>query len=355
MRIIFYSDFHWLEDSSTFPAVPPRLHYQMDTAEWIADVIREESPDLVINGGDLKEVHDSIDMTSLDSLLKGENLISATCEELGIRQAVMAGNHDQADDAGKYTILPALQGRSTLDLVKKCRTIDLDGFRVLCVAHRYDLAEIRKTLKRKGKHDLVVVHQDIVSAAWIPGIKDSPVGIDPEELLQYGDYAVGGHFHHPQVLADERFAIIGSPCYNNFKDTPVGIPRGVMMWEDGEFSWLENPHTPIFATAYSLEEAEELLEEFDAANLLLRLKLPDDADAKAFKKVKKKFSNLAYFHVKHDYDIEGEFEAPTSVSIQADHDPVDVVTQHIAGLTTKLSRERLTKEATSVIQESLRQ
>lgn len=310
---------------------------------------------MVINGGDLKEVHNSIDMFSLDSLLKGENLISATCEELGIRQAVMAGNHDQADDAGKYTILPALQERSTLSLVKKCRTIDLNGFRVLCIAHRYDLAEIRRTLKKKGKHDLVVVHQDILSAAWIPGIKDSPVGLDPEELLQYGDYAVGGHFHHPQLMAEERFAIIGSPCYNNFKDTPIDIPRGVMMWEDGVFSWLANPCTPIFATAYSLEEAEELVEEFEDTKLLLRLKLPDAADTKAYKKVKAKFKGLAYFHVKNDYDTEGEFEAPTSVSIQADHDPIDVVTQHIAGLTTKLSRKRLTKEATAVIQESLRQ
>ena len=300
MRVLFYSDVHYFVDKASLPGLPPRQETQRRTAEWVAETIQTLQPDMVVNGGDIKETHSHIDMASLDLLLSCENHITKVCHDMGIPRVVIAGNHDQASRDGSLTILPAMRKTKQTHLVEGVKVVEHDGFSLASIAHRYDLDETRKNLRKVKGADFVVVHQDILHADWIPEVRESDVGLSVDEVLDAAPYGAGGHFHHPQQL-DERFAIIGSPCYYSWSDRPVDLPRGVMVWEDGKFGWVENPYTPIFATVSSFANAKKTVKRFDGRTIALKVKCQDEEDFEKASQSKGLRKRTAYLRIVKDY------------------------------------------------------
>jgi len=244
MRLLLYSDSHYLDEPAAAPGVEPRLTFLTKTFQWIAKKIMKHSPKAVFNLGDTNNQQGSVSIQALHTMCTAIHDITHACSVVKALHVALAGNHDQGTLDGNANILPAF-GRMGMCLVERYHL--LESMRVVCIAHTSDPEAFKNSViaARAGGAKYAMIHQPVNGILWRPGQPDDG-GVDIE-LFKDFDFTFGGHYHHPQYRKRDRFAIVGSSCYFNFNDHATTRPRGVVLFDTktGVPEWLPNPHTPI--------------------------------------------------------------------------------------------------------------
>ena len=91
MKFLLYSDLHLDE-----PDDPINSRYDefIATAHWIAELIKEQQPDCVVNLGDTNHRDGGMSVGTIQLFKDFHDIISAALSEAGIIQATLVGNHD---------------------------------------------------------------------------------------------------------------------------------------------------------------------------------------------------------------------------------------------------------------------
>jgi DNA repair exonuclease SbcCD nuclease subunit len=293
MNLLLYSDYHFLDEPSPARGVPPRLEVQERTAAWIAEQVRAVRPEIVVNAGDTNHLHGHVGIPALDVMARAIRTISQAARRVGAEHLILAGNHDQADRRGRYTVLPALAGKGV--------TLVTDGWcspPLGAIAHQWEAEEFTaraRDMAARGVR-LLVIHQDLQGAAWNPQ-RRAEVGLDPKRLRRLDfERVFAGHYHHPQTV--RGVCVVGSVAYYDWNDYVLPLARGVVLYRSGKVERLANPHAVVRHTV-RLDRAQDLDAAVAATRqalpescpLLLRVKCPD---ARTAKRVRKRFRKGDY-------------------------------------------------------------
>lgn len=244
MKGLYFSDIHtypYNEFSKPTSDGRTTLIVEHDrTYRWIADQIRNESPDFVVFLGDTAQTHGYLDAMSLTCIEYGYRDVKAACDSVKAQLYWMIGNHDLLNDASRIHVLPFIR-EIVSDVCVRDELMFIPFFRD--TSEWYDPFQ---KLYNQCNIKRAFVHLDVLGGRYNSSNNICPAGIDPALFHQHTK-AVAGHFHHPQSLTN-NFFILGSCMYRNFSDDPVDIPRGIMIDRDGRQEVVENPHTSIYQT-----------------------------------------------------------------------------------------------------------
>jgi DNA repair exonuclease SbcCD nuclease subunit len=133
--------------------------------------------------------------------------------QLGIKTAILAGNHDQSDKSGLIHSVYGLKDLVTV--VDRVDTLTIaNKVKVWCVPYIADKEQLKNALD-KGQGDILFAHLGVDGAAVGPvefRIKD-PIKVADLHPERY-KIVLLGHYHKPQQLAD-NVHYIGSPSQVN--------------------------------------------------------------------------------------------------------------------------------------------
>jgi len=293
MKLLCFSDLHFLSAPSGLAWCSDRLEYQLATCRWFAQQIRRRQPDVVVNLGDSNHVHGSISMAALQAFGRGMSEVYAACSEVSAQFYVMAGNHDQATKDGSVNFVDSLLP-SGIKLVTAGASwfTAADGDSLGLIPHTADPGRFLDLVGQAGRQSKsrmdFLIHQDVRDVLWGPG-RPATVGVEMGQLASWrtsDSWVLCGHYHHPQLFASERFAVVGSPFYPSWADSVVSLPRGYLWLNTRQRNrprWEANPYTPIRHTL-SVRQSKDALEwvvgaearyrGLDLSRLMLRVVCP---------------------------------------------------------------------------------
>jgi len=118
---------------------------------------------------------------------------------------------------------------------------------------KWALQEIEK-LREKNKVNMLFGHFDIFSAKMGNTVSLSPFGLKPDQLSKNWDYVISGHYHSYQKIRQNVW-YVGSPLQQNFGE--VGQTKGIIIYDNGNFSFYENTFSPKFVDVHENNFTEE--------------------------------------------------------------------------------------------------
>lgn len=217
MRIFLYSDLHISKTSSILPLTDDKYSYRqkmiMNTGKWLADIVREEKPDLIINLGDTFDQH-TITSYDIDTASEFFNCFS----EFNIRHYVLVGNHEMVNK--DFNSIALLRNIENICVIDQPSSINLElNFGVptrLAFLPYLDWRDI----KEFPDGDFLFSHLDIQGSVVRNGV-DLKDGILPSSLSKY-KLVFNGHIHKASIK--NNIINVGSITTHSFSDDTDGVP-----------------------------------------------------------------------------------------------------------------------------------
>ena len=240
MRILFIGDMH-LKIS--------RFNESVELLRWVDSVIRDTSPDLVVNLGDTFDTH---------AVLRSEILhefIEHVKRNSHVRYVYVLGNHDmfKPNDSTYHALRPFKK------LIKNLTVVDEPlhdkQLGISFVPYIHDHSEFPLNTER-----ICVAHQTFIGADY--GYYRPDVGVDADKLAS--DIVVSGHVHKRQSFG--KVVYPGTPVAVDMND--VDQQKGLMLLNSDtyEYSFIESPFPLIRSLRFDLAEqdVESVLEEMSS-------------------------------------------------------------------------------------------
>ncbi len=265
MKAFCFSDVH-LDHPSDLDS--NTLDLFVKSAEWLAEQIRANKPDVVVNLGDTNHRDGGMSTGTIQLFVRFMDPIITACDELRIPFVTIVGNHDQYTRNGEQHVIEPLKWKSKVvdkPVVMKLKggidTLFMPYFRSVEEFHAgWEDACSAEALMVP---DLVFMHMDVVGAKMNSGIV-STHGITPGQGLEIWN----GHYHLPHEI--ENIGVIGALQYSQFRDVDTwDVPRrgAVLLTKQkgkpSKIKRLANPHTNFFWKIKG-DNAATMLAEFRA-------------------------------------------------------------------------------------------
>lgn len=221
-------------------------HISFDT---IIDVIyqmlescTEEGVETLIIAGDLFHIRGKINSVVFNRVY---DLFKEIVSDYGMSVFLLSGNHDHTfDETGNTSSIYSLQeiqGVSVVDfkrvVVGKCEITFIPYLEPVSRITE-EVAKFTRNKKNKKLYKILITH-GVVKDSVLPTGKIFEKGID-SSLLDYYDYVVAGHIHHPQKLYGDRVWIPGAPLCHNKKDIR-SKGRGFLIFDTENINFIRIP------------------------------------------------------------------------------------------------------------------
>lgn len=243
MKIFMYSDLHISKTSSVLPLTSSNSKYTyrqnmiIETGEYLAKIIDEEKPNLIINLGDTFDQHT---ITSYDIDVASE--FFKCFRYINIPHLVLVGNHEMINY--DYNAIKILSNINNITVITEPSTIDLD----FISSFNPDSAITSQSANREMQSakialmpymeykdildfpdgDFLFSHIDIMGMK-IRGDYELPEGITAEQLSKY-KLVFNGHIHKPSIKGN--IVNVGSISTHSFADDNEAVPQCYMFDTD---------------------------------------------------------------------------------------------------------------------------
>lgn len=335
-KVVLYSDthFHPYAKLSTIKAgINSRLLEQIITIEQFSKQL--DKKDIVIFLGDFLHAQgSSIDRDTYHAAYSVFETVAEKCQEL----IIIPGNHDVVKNSVK--VLRPL--RKIALVVDKPMIYTRKGDSFYCIPYTSKRNEflgmlnyLCKTEVGKGEGNILCGHV---------GVRGATVGVNeyltkedilPDDILNYMDIAVLGHYHKKQTI-HKHIHYVGSPYQIDFSE--MGIEKGYMTWDGStlEFKKLLGPQfwTVIIKKPDDLSRFLENRRETDYYKLIVRTKKINEQDL-LFD------SNII---VIKEYKIRTKEKRVQMVA----GDPIQLVDYYVNHTETDLDKSRIKDEALDI-------
>ena len=228
--LLFYSDVHIREYGSFTPynhldsnGLTKELNNILKGFDFVADMIRKYKP---IHVGLLGDIYNTTEMQTarvLQASAWALGKTKAACDELGIGQTILDGNHDLLSESPRISNIANLIGYGTV--VHEPYHLDLGGFRLGFVPASDNHGVMFSNLQMiQSSVDLICTHTDFAGCKYESGHPSaSPIP------AQWDKPVVSGDIHLPQSLGNVHY--IGSLIQNKFYRNPIENVGGVLLYD----------------------------------------------------------------------------------------------------------------------------
>ena len=236
MKIFMYSDLHISKTSSILPLTSSNSKYTyrqnmiIETGKYLASIIDEVKPDLIINLGDTFDQHT---ITSYDIDVASE--FFKCFKYINIPHLVLVGNHEMINY--DYNAIKILSNIDNITVITEPSSVDLD----LISSFNKDSAITSQSANDKIQSakialmpymeykdilefpdgDFLFSHIDIMGMK-IRGDYELPEGVSAEQLSKY-KLVFNGHIHKPSIKGN--VVNVGSISTHSFADDNESVPQ----------------------------------------------------------------------------------------------------------------------------------
>lgn len=236
MKIFMYSDLHISKTSSILPITSSNSKYTyrqnmiIETGKYLANIIDEVKPNLIINLGDTFDQHT---ITSYDIDVASE--FFKCFRYINIPHLVLVGNHEMINY--EYNAIKILSNIDNITVITEPSTIDLDFIATLhpdsaipsqSANREMQSAKIAlmpymeyKDILDFPDGDFLFSHIDIMGMK-IRGDYELPEGVSAEQLSKY-KLVFNGHIHKPSIKGN--VVNVGSISTHSFADDIDAVPQ----------------------------------------------------------------------------------------------------------------------------------
>ena len=212
MKIFLYSDLHISRTSSIMPIDVDNSKYTfrqqmiINLGNYMAEIIKEEKPDLIINCGDSYDQHT---ITSYDIDVASE--FFKCFQNLNIDHYVLVGNHEMVNQ--NFNAISLLNNINGIKVIDEPCTIGELAFLPYC-----NYKEILEFPEGK----FLFSHQDI-QGSLIRGEFALPEGISTDVLKEKYKLVFNGHIHKSSI--NQNVVNVGSISTHSFSDDNDSVPQ----------------------------------------------------------------------------------------------------------------------------------
>lgn len=222
MRIFIYSDLHISKTSSILPLVSANHKYTyrqnmiLELGKYIADIIDEEKPDLIINLGDTFDQHtiSSYDITVASEFFNCFRL-------LNIPHLVVVGNHEMMNY--DFNAIKLLNNINNITVISEPCTIHTEL--LFPIQDRIELAIMPymeyKDILELPKGSFLFSHLDIAGIKIRDNV-ELENGVDIKTLSDY-KLVFNGHIHKSSIK--NNVISVGSVTTHSFSDDNNSVPQ----------------------------------------------------------------------------------------------------------------------------------
>ena len=226
MRILLYSDLHISKTSSILPltSANPKYSYRqnmiIETGKYLANLVNEEKPDMIINLGDTFDQHT---ITSYDSDVASE--FFKQFNGFKIPHLVLVGNHEMINQ--DYNVVSILDNIENIIVVKSVGsdTISVSSLEGSSLGTDVTLGFLpyqeNNNLFSLPESDFLFSHIDVYGSKIRQGV-ELQNGIKPSELAKY-KLVFNGHIHKASIL--KNIVNVGSITTHSFADDTDSVPQ----------------------------------------------------------------------------------------------------------------------------------
>ena len=236
MKIFMYSDLHISKTSSILPLTSRNYKYTyrqnmiIETGKYLASLIDELKPDLIVNLGDTFDQHT---ITSYDVDVASE--FFKCFRYLNIPHLVLVGNHEMIN--ADFNAIQILNNIDNITVISEPTTIDLSllsafnpnsdvvvqsanseiqSEKIACMPYREfrDITEF-------PNGDFLFSHLDIIGMK-IRGDYEMQDGVSVDQLSKY-KLVFNGHIHKPSIKGS--IINVGSISTHSFSDDMDAVPQ----------------------------------------------------------------------------------------------------------------------------------
>lgn len=222
MKIFIYSDLHISKTSSILPLTSsnPKYTYRqnmiLELGKYLAEIIDEEKPDLIINLGDTFDQHtiSSYDITVASEFFNCFRL-------LNMPHLVLVGNHEMMNY--DFNAIKLLNNINNITVISEPCTIHSELFQH--ITDKIELALMPymeyKDILELPKGSFLFSHLDIAGVKIRDNIELED-GIDIKTLSDY-KLVFNGHIHKPSIK--NNIVSVGSVTTHSFSDDNNSVPQ----------------------------------------------------------------------------------------------------------------------------------
>jgi hypothetical protein len=246
---------HSLFNEPTLSGYGLRLDNIVQCCQWIAEVVREHKPDVVINGGDTFDTIGHVTSDSLSAVGRGIGCIDQACGDVGAEHLVIVGNHDLYHESGLVSPIDVFDGYTNVRLIKNDVSFDMGGREVLLLPYTRDSEyanSILRSFQQRGG-GLVFSHLDVKGMRITPTyVSDTGIDSDFDGIMVYS-----GHYHTYNVQGN-WLVCVGSALQHRY--TEYSDVRGIVMVDPSDMTHevIRNTVSPVLWKTNTLDGLEGL-------------------------------------------------------------------------------------------------
>ena len=260
MKIFMYSDLHISKTSSILPQTEGKYSYRqqiiMATGKWLATLVKEEKPDIIINLGDTFDQHT---ITSYDIDTASE--FFGNFKDLKVPHIVLVGNHEMINK--DFNAIALLKHINNVIVIDEPSTINLE---VNGNGNPIPLAFLPyqdwKEIKEFPKGNYLFSHLDIQGSSIRRG-SELKEGLTLDSLSEF-KLVFNGHIHKPSIRGN--IVNVGSITTHGFGDDEDTVPTAYIFDTDTmDLKQFKSNLSPLFRkiTCNTTDELKSILSQFD--------------------------------------------------------------------------------------------
>lgn len=264
MKIFIYSDLHISKTSSILPNTSdnPKYTYRqnmiLETGKYLADIIDQVKPDMIINLGDTFDQHT---VTSYDIKVASE--FFKCFRYLNIPHLVLVGNHEMVNY--DFNAIEILSNIDNITVISEPCTIDGNFIKNL-YGNTTNVPELNTQLALMPYMEFKDIlnfpdgtylfsHIDIMGIK-IRGNFELPEGVSKEQLSKY-KLVFNGHIHRPSIK--DNVVNVGSISTHSFSDDDECVPQCYLFdTETLDLTTYKPTTCPLFRKFEICEDINEL-------------------------------------------------------------------------------------------------
>ena len=265
MLILNFGDTHISEShvfsSPTKDMLSIRLHEHIDCHRWVAQLIRELKPDLVVNNGDIVHTQGSITSEVAYATSMSYELIFEACKDIGVECWCLVGNHDKFSDDASIVYTTRF-----LKFSPQCVIFDEPTLAngIAMIPHFKNSDSVANEFNKLSSAPISFSHLDIHGARFHDTAVDKH-GV-PQSVFEPFELSINGHYHLPQCIGKGSYQFIrvvgekesnfgnfkigmpGAPQEFSFREPKSSLGRGVCLidTEAKTVRMIENTESPRF-------------------------------------------------------------------------------------------------------------
>lgn len=260
MKIFMYSDLHISKTSSILPQTEGKYSYRqqiiMATGKWLATLVKEEKPDIIINLGDTFDQH-TITSYDIDTASK----FFKCFEEFKIPHIVLVGNHEMLNK--DFNALGLLRNISNIWLIEEPSRINLEiNYNGEPIPLAFLPYQDWKDIKEFPEGEYLFSHIDIQGSSVRRDI-ELKEGLTQDTLKKY-KLVFNGHIHKPSIRGN--VVNVGSITTHGFGDDEDTVPTAYIFDTDTmDLKQFKSNLSPLFRkiTCNTADELKSILGQFD--------------------------------------------------------------------------------------------